>query len=46
MKISEVIQKLQEIKEEKGELEVWVDSLEIEEFDYDNEILNITNGTW
>lgn len=46
MKISEVIQKLQEIKEEKGELEVWVDSLEIEEFDYDDEILNITNGTW
>ena len=46
MKISEVIQKLQEIQKEKGDLYVWVDSLEIEEFDYDDEILNITNGTW
>ena len=46
MKISEVINKLQEIQQEKGEHEDWVDSLEIEEFDYDDEILNITNGTW
>ena len=30
MKISEVIKKLQEVQAEKGDLDVWVNSLDIE----------------
>ena len=44
MKISEVINKLQEIKKEKGDLYVTVNCLEIEKFDYDDDFLNIDNG--
>ena len=38
MKISEVINKLQEIQAEKGDLDVWDNSLDIEKIDYDDEI--------
>ena len=41
MKISELIKNLQEIKAEKGDLYVWVNSLDIEKFIHDYEILNI-----
>lgn len=43
MKISEVIKKLQEIQAEKGDLDVWVNSLDIEKIDYDDEILYIVS---
>ena len=46
MKISELIKKLQEIQAERGDLYVWVNDLDIEEIDYDDEILNISNGVW
>ena len=41
MKISEVVKKLQEVQAEKGDLDVWVNSLDIEKIDYDDEILYI-----
>ena len=41
MKISEVVKKLQEVQAEKGDLEVWVNSLDIEKIDYDDEVLYI-----
>ena len=43
MKISETIKKLQEIQAEKGDLDVWVNSLDIEKIDYDDEILYIVS---
>ena len=43
MKISEVVKKLQEVQAEKGDLEVWVNSLDIEKIDYDDEILYIVS---
>ena len=43
MKISEVIKKLQEVQAEKGDLDVWVNSLDIEKIDYDDEILYIVS---
>ena len=43
MKISELIEKLQEVQAEKGDLEVWVNSLDIEKIDYDDEILYIVS---
>ena len=43
MKISETIKKLQEIQAEKGDLDVWVNSLNIEKIDYDDEILYIVS---
>ena len=43
MKISEAIKKLQEIQAEKGDLDVWVNSLDIEKIDYDDEILYIVS---
>ena len=43
MKISEVIKKLQEVQAEKGNLDVWVNSLDIEKIDYDDEILYIVS---
>ena len=46
MKISELIKKLQKIQAEKGDLYVWVNSLDIEKIDYDDEFINIDNGAW
>ena len=46
MKISEAIKKLQEIQAEKGDLDVWVNSLDIEKIDYDDEILYIVSVSW
>lgn len=46
MKISELIKKLQEVQAEKGDLYVWVNGLDIEKIDYDDEILDIDNGVW
>ena len=43
MKISEVVKKLQEVQAEKGNLDVWVNSLDIEKIDYDDEILYIVS---
>ena len=43
MKISEVVKKLQEVQAEKGDLDVWVNSLDIEKIDYDDEILYIVS---
>ena len=43
MKFSELIKKLQEVQAEKGDLEVWVNSLDIEKIDYDDEILYIVS---
>ena len=43
MKISELIKKLQEVQAEKGDLDVWVNSLDIERIDYDDEILYIVS---
>ena len=43
MVISELIEKLQEIQAEKGDLDVWVNSLDIEKIDYDDEILYIVS---
>ena len=43
MKISEVIKKLQEIQADKGDLDVWVNSFDIEKIDYDDEILYIVS---
>ena len=43
MKISEVVNKLQEVQAEKGDLDVWVNSLDIEKIDYDDEILYIVS---
>lgn len=43
MKISELIKKLQEVQAEKGDLDVWVNSLDIEKIDYDDEILYIVS---
>ena len=43
MKISEVAKKLQEVQAEKGDLDVWVNSLDIEKIDYDDEILYIVS---
>ena len=43
MKISEVVKKLQEVQAEKGDLDVWVNSLDIEKIDYDDEIRYIVS---
>ena len=43
MKISEVVKKLQEVQAEKGDLDVWINSLDIEKIDYDDEILYIVS---
>lgn len=43
MKISELIKNLQEVQAEKGDLDVWVNSLDIEKIDYDDEILYIVS---
>ena len=43
MKISELIKKLQEVQAEKGDLDVWVNSLDIEKIDYDDKILYIVS---
>lgn len=43
MVISELIKKLQEVQSEKGDLDVWVNSLDIEKIDYDDEILYIVS---
>ena len=41
MKISEVVKKLQEVQAKKGDLDVWVNGLDIEKIDYNDEILYI-----
>ena len=43
MKISEVVKKLQEVQAEKGDLDVWVNSLDIEKIDDDDESLYIVS---
>lgn len=43
MVISELIERLQEIQKEKGDIHVWVNSLDIEKIDYDDEILYIVS---
>ena len=43
MKISELVKELQKVQAEKGDLDVWVNSLDIEKIDYDDEILYIVS---